>query len=73
MNWATGQEEWVKKHRMVEYPDLVGTYKDQQAQLLAAHRTIQNSSCTSEIVVQTLLALWHLGTMTAAWGSLFYA
>jgi len=37
-----------QNHKIMEYPELEGTHKDPQVQLLASHRTSQNSNPTSE-------------------------
>lgn len=43
--------------RIIEYPKSEWTHKDHWLQVLAPHRTIQNSNQMSESVVQTLLEL----------------
>jgi len=53
-------------------PELEGTPRDHQVQLLAARRTFQNSNPTSERLVQKLLEHCQLGAMITAMGSLFW-
>ena len=55
--------------RIIEYPELEGTHKDHQVQLLASQRTTQNSNTMSESTVLILLELHALGALAC----LFYA
>lgn len=41
-------------HRIIEYPEFKGNHKNQQAQCLALHKTMQNSIPMSESIVQIL-------------------
>ena len=47
--------------------------KDHQVQVIALHRTTQNSDHISESIVQMLLELQRPGAVTTALGSQFYA
>ena len=57
---------------MIEYPELEGTHRDHWVQLLALHRTTQNSNPMPESGIQMLLEFWQLGTVPTALGSLFH-
>ena len=49
--------------RIIEHPTLEGPHKDHGVQLLAPHRTTQNSNPTSKNVAQTSLELRQLGAV----------
>ena len=60
-------------HGIIEYPELGGTHKDHQVQLLAPHRTTQKSDHMSESIVWMVFELRQLCAMTTALGSPFPA
>uniref|UniRef100_A0A493TGN0 Glutamate receptor interacting protein 1 n=1 Tax=Anas platyrhynchos platyrhynchos TaxID=8840 RepID=A0A493TGN0_ANAPP len=47
----------IFEHRITGYPELEGTHKDHQVQLLAPHRSTKNSDHMTKCTVQTLLKL----------------
>lgn len=58
-------------HGIIEYSDLEKTQKGYQVQILALHRTAQESHHVPENIVQMLLEVWQAGAVTTSMGGLF--